>query len=62
MDCSRHFWPNSISPCDLWFAFFGRFRDALEDVLMMVNGNKTPEKARDGLPLMAKSKIAGIVA
>ena len=44
------------------FAFFGQFRDALKDVLMIVNGNKTPKKAGDGLPLMAKSKIAGMVA
>ena len=29
---------------------------------MTVNGNETLEKARDGLPLIAKSKIAGMVA
>ena len=53
--------PNSISSHDL-FDFFGWSRDALEDVLMMVNDNETLEKAGDGLPLMAKSKRAGMVA
>ena len=32
-----------------------------QDRLMTINGNKTIERARDGLPLMAKSKRADMV-
>ena len=52
--------PNNISSHDL-FDFFGWSRDAHRDVLMTVNGNETPEKAGDGLPMTAKNEIAGMV-